>query len=169
VLGAADALAWKPLPGADVSRLRRAWQVGTAAETAGCLGAALDSVLDHVKERRQFGRPLGSLQAVQHRLAECATLVEGAKWLALKAADTGTPLDAATAAGFAQGIAKKVAYDLHQFMGAMGLTLEHPLHRWTYRTKLLSSDLGGTDRHMITVAEAAWPAPTLNATQESTQ
>jgi alkylation response protein AidB-like acyl-CoA dehydrogenase len=156
VLRAPSSLHWEAIPDASAPRLRTQWQIGIAAETAGCLAAALQSVLDHVKARRQFGRPLGAFQAVQHRLAECATQIEGAKWLALHAAGTGGAQDAATAAGYAQDIARKVAYDLHQFMGAMGLTLEHPLHRWTYRTKLLRSELGGCERNYAAAARAAW-------------
>ncbi len=158
VLRAPASLRWQPVDGADVQRMRALWRVGVAAEIAGALAAALDAVLEHVKNRRQFGRPLGAFQAVQHRLAECATLVEGARWLALHAAGSASPCDAALAAGYAQDIARKVAYDLHQFMGAMGLTLEHPLHRWTYRTKLLCADLGGCERQYAAAAQAAWPA-----------
>lgn len=160
-----NALVWSALPFADAQRLRDLWRTGIAAETVGCLGAGLQSVLDHVRERRQFGRPLGSFQAVQHRLAECAMLIEGARWLVLKAASTGTTLDASMAAGQAQSIATRVSYDLHQFMGAMGLTLEHPLHRWTYRTKLLRSELGGADRQFIAAAEAAWGCDAADAGQ----
>jgi alkylation response protein AidB-like acyl-CoA dehydrogenase len=167
VLRDADAVAWRSVPGADAAALRRLWQVGIAAETAGCLGAALASVIEHVTNRRQFGRPLGSFQAVQHRLAECATLIEGMRWLALHAASTQSPVDAATAAGFAQEGARRVSYDLHQFMGAMGLTLEHPLHRWTYRTKWLRAELGGAERQFVAAAEAAWPIqPRLQETAQ---
>lgn len=163
VLRSPASLRWKALADANASRVLTMWRIGLAAEITGCLDAALASVLEHVKDRRQFGRPLGSFQAVQHRLAECATLVEGAKWLTLKAASTGTALDAALAAGRAQDIATRISYDLHQFMGAMGLTLEHPLHRWTYRTKLLRTDLGGADSQLIAAAQAAWPETQHNA------
>ena len=169
VLKQPSAIGWERLPDADAARVRDGWRVGLAAEAAGCLGAALDAVLAHVKERRQFGRPLGAFQAVQHRLAECAALVAGVKWLALHAAGSASPLDAALAAGQAQEIARKVAYDLHQFMGAMGLTLEHPLHRWTYRTKLLASDLGGAARQFTAAAQAAWPAAASTAPEGTTQ
>lgn len=163
----ATAVAWRGWPGADVGELRRLWQLGIAAEIAGCLGASLASVIEHVTNRRQFGRPLGAFQAVQHRLAECATRIEGMRWLALHAASTQAPVDATTAAAFAQEGARKVSYDLHQFMGAMGLTLEHPLHRWTYRTKWLSAEFGGAERQFVAAAEAAWPpSPRL---QENTQ
>ena len=163
VLRSASSLPWRTLPNADATRVRNFWRIALAAEITGCLDAALASVLEHVKDRRQFGRPLGSFQAVQHRLAECATLIQGAKWLTLKAASTGTALDAALAAGRAQDIATRISYDLHQFMGAMGLTLEHPLHRWTYRVKLLRADLGGADSQLIAAAEAAWPETHNNA------
>ncbi|MES2972276.1 MAG: acyl-CoA dehydrogenase family protein [Pseudomonadota bacterium] len=151
------ALVWQPVQEAQPGLLQNLWRVGVAAEIAGSLSAALASVLQHVKDRRQFGRPLGSFQAVQHRLAQCASWVESARWLALKAAGTGLETDAALAAGFAQDMATKVAYDLHQFMGAMGLTLEHPLHRWTYRTKLLRSELAGAAGHFALLADAQWP------------
>ncbi len=133
------------------------WRAGIAAEIAGSLEAAMDSVIQHVRDRRQFGRPLGSFQAIQHRLALAASWVQSARWLALKAAATGTAEDTALAAGFAQDIATKVSYDLHQFMGAMGLTLEHPLHRWTYRTKLLRAELDGAAGHFALLADARWP------------
>lgn len=150
-------LAWTAVAGADAATLQRLWRLGTAAELVGCLSAGLDSVLDHVKDRRQFGRPLGAFQAVQHRLAACAASVESARWLVYRAASSGTEADAAMAAGFAQDCATKVAYDLHQFMGAMGLTLEHPLHRWTYRSKLLRTEPDGAAAHFSQLADAAWP------------
>lgn len=156
VLRDTDSLQWTRHD-IDAAALRERWRVAVAAEIVGCLAAGHDAVLEHVKQRRQFGRPLGSFQAVQHRLAECAVLIEGARRLTLKAAGTGTALDARLAISQAQRIATRVSYDLHQFMGAMGLTLEHPLHRWTYRVKLLRSELGGADRHFIAAAEAAWP------------
>jgi alkylation response protein AidB-like acyl-CoA dehydrogenase len=110
--------------------------------------------VQHVSDRRQFGRPLGSLQAVQHRLAQSAVAVEGVRWLALAAAAQSVP--AALALGQAQQAVRPVAYDLHQFMGAMGLTLEHPLHRWTYRARRLQSELGAAERQFQQAAHEAW-------------
>ena len=154
-----DTLPWQRAD-IDPARALGLWRLALAAEIAGNLAAALASVVEHVSHRRQFGRPLGAFQAVQHRLAQGATTVEGLRWLVLAAADgrvpAGAPLDASTAAGYAQGIATRISYDLHQFMGAMGLTLEHPLHRWTYRVKLLRSDLGGAEMQFRAVADTAW-------------
>jgi alkylation response protein AidB-like acyl-CoA dehydrogenase len=99
--------------------------------------------VDHVSVRKQFGRPLGSFQALQHRLAEVAALAGGLRLLALRAAGTGDPGDAALAAFQAQDLGTRAAYEFHQMMGAMGMTLEHPMHLWTYRIKALLSELGG--------------------------
>lgn len=151
------ALQWQALAPDLVTRLSGLWQLAVAAELVGCLQAALQSVLDHVKQRQQFGRPIGSFQAVQHRLAQASCAVEAAHWLTLKAADSGQAIDAATALGYAQQESGRISYDLHQFMGAMGLTLEHPLHRWTYRIKLLRSELGGGSRQLQQAATLAWP------------
>lgn len=150
-----DSLAWQPLT-VDPKTLRRLWRIGLAAELTGCLDAGLQAVVAHVRDRRQFGRPLGAFQAVQHRLAQAAVAVEAARWLTLQAAFSGTDADAALAAGYAQQCTQTVVYDLHQFMGAMGLTLEHPLHRWTTRAKMLRADLGGAQAQFRTLADVNW-------------
>lgn len=154
-LSAPAALAWQTLD-VDAQALRRLWRIGVAAELTGCLDAGLQAVLAHVRDRRQFGRPLGAFQAIQHRLAQVAVQVEAARWLTLQAAFSGTDADAAAAAGHAQQCAPTVIYDLHQFMGAMGLTLEHPLHRWTTRAKMLRADQGGAQAQYRALADAAW-------------
>lgn len=134
----------------------RAWRVALAAESAGLLAAALQSVTTHVSERQQFGRPLATFQALRHRLAEAQVLTNGCYWLAMRAAGTGDAGDAALAALHALDAAKKVTYDFHQFLGAMGMTLEHPLHLWTYRLKALASELGGRGAQGVAAADAIW-------------
>lgn len=136
--------------------LRRAWCVALAAEAAGLLAAALQSVTTYVSERKQFGRPIATFQALRHRLAEAQVLTNGVYWLALRAAGTGDAGDAALAALHAQEAAKRVGYDYHQFLGAMGMTLEHPLHLWTYRLKLLTAELGGRGAQAVAAADAIW-------------
>jgi alkylation response protein AidB-like acyl-CoA dehydrogenase len=141
----------------DVTTLRRRWRVAIAVEAAGCMAGALELVLDHVKTRHAFGRPLGAFQAIQHRLAMAAETVESCKWLAFRAAWSDSDGDAALAAGFAQGRIAQITYDLHQFTGAMGLTLEYPLHLWTYRLRALAGELGGASLQSRAAAAAAWP------------
>ena len=141
------------IPAAEV--LTR-WRIAAAAEMAGLLAAAVDATVTYVSERKQFGRPLGVFQAVRHRLAEDGVRATGARWLALKAAHSGDAGDAALALQYAQDSATQTVYDLHQFLGGMGMTLEHPLHLWTYRLKALLSELGGRQAQAVAAARAIW-------------
>ncbi|MFT5481415.1 MAG: hypothetical protein ACI9GW_000056 [Halieaceae bacterium] len=138
----------------EQSELVRTWiRVACAAEIAGLMQAGIDATVEHLSVRKQFGRELGSFQALRHRMAECAVLVGGVRRLALKAAWTGDAGDAALAAFQAQDSANKINYDLHQMMGAMGMTLEMSLHLWTYRIKALLSELGGRGGQAEAVAQ----------------
>ncbi len=141
-----------PLSSAEAAETRKWLRVALASEAAGLMQAAIDSTVEHLSARKQFGRPLGTFQALRHRMAECAVLAGGVKWLALKAASTAAEGDAALAAFHAQESATRVTYDLHQMLGAMGMTLEHPLHLWTYRLKVLLGELGGRGAQAHAVA-----------------
>jgi len=132
-----------PLSAEQADAVRSWMRVACAAEIAGLLQAAVDATVEHISVRKQFGRPIGTFQALRHRIAECAVLTGGVRWLALKAAWSGDPGDAALAALHAQDSATRVIYDVHQMSGAMGMTLEMDLHLWTYRMKALISELGG--------------------------
>jgi hypothetical protein len=146
------------LSAGDSSSVRKWLRVALAAEASGLLRAAVDSAVDHLTQRKQFGRPLGTFQALRHRMAECAVLSGGVRWLALKAAGTQDAGDAALAAMHAQESATRVIYDVHQMLAAMGMTLEHPLHLWTYRLKALLSELGGRGGQALAVAESVFSA-----------
>ncbi len=141
----------------DVATLRRRWRIALAAEAAGAMAGALATVVDHVTQRIAFGRPLGAFQGIQHRLAMVAETTESTKWLAWRAAWSDSESDAAIAATFAQHHIAKLAFDLHQFSGAMGVTLEFPLHLWTYRLRALAGDLGGSSMQARAAAAATWP------------
>lgn len=136
--------------------LIRRWRLAIAVEAAGLMQAALDIVVEHVKTRIAFGRPLGAFQAIQHRLAMAAETVQSTKWLSLRAAYSDTEQDCAIAACFAQDRIPQFTFDLHQFSGAMGLTLEFPLHHWSYRLRALLGELGGSSAQARAAAQAAW-------------
>jgi hypothetical protein len=140
----------------SASELKGRWRIALAAEAAGLLAAALESVCTYTSDRQQFGRPLASFQGMRHRLAEAQVRTNGVYWLAMKAANTLDPSDAAMAAFHAQESARVVVYDFHQFLGGMGMTLEHPLHLWTYRLKLLIGEIGGRGSSALAAAEALW-------------
>lgn len=142
-----------PLAPAEVATIRQWLQVAIAAEAAGLIQAAIETTVTHLTDRKQFGRPLGTFQALRHRMAECAVLAGGVRWLALQAASTRKQGDAALAAFHAQDSAARIAYDLHQMFGAMGMTLEHPLHLWTYRLKFVLSLLGGREAQATAIAQ----------------
>jgi hypothetical protein len=150
-------LATTPLSPTDAADVRKWLRVALAAEAAGLIQAAVDTTVEYLSVRKQFGRPLGTFQALRHRMAECAVLAGGVKWLALKAAGTAAESDAAMAAFHAQESATRITYDLHQMLGAMGMTLEHPLHLWTYRLKALLSELGGRGAQAHAVATHCFP------------
>lgn len=135
---------------------RTRWRAAIAAEAAGLLAAALASTCAHLSEREQFGRKLATFQALRHRLAEAQVRTNGVYWMAMKAAATLDPADAALAAWHAQESARASVYDFHQFLGAMGMTLEHPLHFWTYRLKALIGELGGRGANARAAADALW-------------
>jgi alkylation response protein AidB-like acyl-CoA dehydrogenase len=138
-------------------RLRSWWRVALAAEAAGTMRAALDVTLEYVKQRRQFGRSIGSFQALQHRLAECHVLVEGTRWLALEAAWQGAPpAAAASAAAQAASASARVFAETHQLSGAIGFTHEHDLHVHSMRLVALGLELGGLGEHRRASARARW-------------
>lgn len=143
--------------------LRRLWRIALALEIAAAMQAATDFTTDYVKQRHVFGRPVGSFQAVQHRLAADAEKCRGAYWLAMKAAWSGSGLDAALAALHAQRAIAQVNYDVHQFNGALGMTLEHALHLWTFRLRWLVGEMGGFRTHAAAIADLAWPAAPAKA------
>lgn len=148
-----EGVATTTLSNGEAANIRKWLRIALACETSGLLQAAIASTVEHLSLRKQFGRPLGTFQALRHRMAECAVLAGGVRWLALKAAGTADQADAALAALHAQESATRVVYDVHQMFAAMGMTLEHPLHLWTYRLKALLSELGGRGGQARAVAQ----------------
>ncbi len=130
------------------AKLRNWWRTALAAEIAGTAKGAVEKTVRYVSERVQFGRPIGSFQAVQHRLSELAVRVEATRWLALVAAyNDANEIDAATAATYATNLAPNILRETHQLHGAMGFTREYPLHIWTMRLPALQRELGGLQGH----------------------
>ena len=109
------------------------------------------------ERRRQFGRAIGSFQAVQHRLAECAVRVEGTRWLVHEAAWHGAERErSATAAAYAGATGLRVFRETHQLSGAIGFTREHDLHVWSMRLQALRLELGGVGAWRRALAQARW-------------
>ena len=140
-----------------------------AAQIAGALERLLEDSVRHARERSQFGRPIGSFQAIQHALAvlvsETAAAATAAA-LAARAAERGDPTLAVAAAkiraGEAAGIGARIAHQVH---GAIGFTYEGALHFWTRRLWAWRAEYGSerawAERLGRSVAargsEALWP------------
>ena len=139
------------------ARARDLWRLALAAECVGSMDAALDLTVQYVAQRRQFGRAIGSFQAVQHRLAQAKVLVEGARYLTYEAASKqADPERVALACAHATQTARLVHTETHQLTGALGFTREHDLFVWSMRLQALRVELGGTTAHRRALALARW-------------
>jgi alkylation response protein AidB-like acyl-CoA dehydrogenase len=137
----------------------QAGALARAAEMVGCAQRILELCVDHAKARKQFGRPLGSFQAVQHACADLLRDVETARCLLHSAAwrmQEGLPCatDVAMAKAYAGRTSQAVARKAHQLLGAISFCAEHPLHLFHKRILAAGLDLGGPEQHLETVASA---------------
>ncbi len=137
------------LGGGAADRIRAA----LSAEVVGVCQRALDMTLEYVKDRKQFGVPVGSFQAVSHRCAQMLLNTESARsaaYFAAWAADDDPdrlPEAAALAAASAADGGREVTASAIQAHGGIGFTWEADLH-WLYkRAQLDSALLGGAARH----------------------
>jgi alkylation response protein AidB-like acyl-CoA dehydrogenase len=132
-----------------------------AAEVVGVCQRALEMTVEYVKERKQFGVPVGSFQAVSHRCAQMLLQTESTRSTAYFAAwaadaDPGRLNEAAAlAAASAAAGGRDVAASAIQAHGGIGFTWEADVH-WLYkRAQLDAALLGGAGRHHATLARAA--------------
>jgi len=139
--------------------LARLWRIGLAAEAGGLMEASTLLAKEHAASRIAFGRPIGALQAIQHRLARSFALSQGVKWLARRAAwAPDDPAMAAAAAGYAAEGMREALSATHQVAGAIGITDEFGLLAYTARMARLQVELGGAAAHARALARFKWPA-----------
>ncbi|HVW42188.1 MAG TPA: acyl-CoA dehydrogenase family protein [Amycolatopsis sp.] len=139
--------------------LLRAWRTALAAEAGGLMRAAVLKASKYVTERKQFGRPIGGYQSVQHRLARGWMLAEGTTWLARRAGwFTDDDLAAAAAACYACKGMREVFRSVHQVVGGMGITDEFGLTRLTGKLAYLHTELGGATANARALAAGRWLA-----------
>lgn len=142
-----------------------------ASEQFGLADRALEITVAYVKERRQFARPVGSFQAIKHRLADLWVAVTQARAAARAAANALTaaaPVPSGTEAELAVALAKaassdtalKAAQEMIQLHGGIGFTWEHPAHLFLKRAKADSIGFGTADAHRSRLASLAdLPSP----------
>lgn len=160
--GRVEPAAGTPLS-ADAATLARAWErgaLGSAAQLVGLSRALLALSTEYVRERRQFGVPIGTFQAVKHQLANALLALEFAAPAVLRAAwslDAGAPTagrDVAMAKALASDAAERVAATALQVHGAIAYTVEYDLHLFAKRVWAGSRAWGAADWQRARVAAA---------------
>jgi alkylation response protein AidB-like acyl-CoA dehydrogenase len=161
-------------PGAAEAALTRALLTGAgllASEQLGIAQWCLETTVAYLKERTQFGRPVGSFQAIKHRVADLWLELVSARAAARAAADAlATPFhgpavradsapETAVAVALAQAYcapaAVRAAEECIQLHGGIGMTWEHPAHLFLKRAKADEIALGTPGRHRAALAELA--------------
>jgi alkylation response protein AidB-like acyl-CoA dehydrogenase len=154
VIGAGDRWA------ADVARAYEFGVLATAAQLVGAGQALLDASVEYAKQRSQFGKPIGTYQAIKHKLADVHIALELARPLVYGAAlslgddsaDTARDVSAAKVAASDAGLlAARSALQTH---GAIGFTQEHDLSLWLLRVQALRSAWGDPTVHRRRLLEA---------------
>jgi alkylation response protein AidB-like acyl-CoA dehydrogenase len=161
VLVADDRALGEPGSSASTSGLTRALQEATVAialETVGTCEALFQMVLSYVKDRKQFNVPVGSFQAVKHKMSNLFLAIERARSLcyyAVAALNEDTP-DRATAASMAKAASdecqRAVCRDAFQSFGGIGFTWEHDSHLFLKRAETNGTLFGGSAEHLLLVA-----------------
>jgi alkylation response protein AidB-like acyl-CoA dehydrogenase len=160
------------LGGGQAEYLPVLWRacVALAAESTGIAQRTMEMAVSYAKDRKQFGRPIGSFQAVSHRCAQMLletensrSAVYGAAWAA-DAEPESLPLAASMAKAYASDAGWRVPDASIQVHGGIGFTWEHDLHFFLKRGKANAAMLGDAKWHRERVAdavlsEAAAPVP----------
>jgi len=143
-----------------VSRALQEATVALALETLGTCDALFQMVLSYVKDRNQFGVPIGSFQAVKHKMSNMFLAIERARslcYFAVAAVDEDTPARA-TAVAMAKAASddcqRLVCRDSIQSFGGIGYTWEHDGHLFVKRAETTGALLGGSAEHSVAVAAA---------------
>ena len=151
VLGQVDQAWTQLMAGLNVERLI------LAATMLGIAQRVFDDLIVYVKEREQFGRPIGSFQALQHRIADMATDIEAARlmtrWVATLTDEDPNrmlPQEASMVKLFVTEVAKRTTLEGMQMMGGYGYSSEYDMERLV-RTSLVSTIYGGTSEIQRTI------------------
>ena len=135
--------------------IERALQRATAGKCMEMLGgseAVLDMTVEYVKQRTQFGRPVGGFQAIQHQCSGMATDVEGSRTVAYQAAwkvseGQDARREVSVAKAWGSEAYQRVCARAHQCHGAIGFTKEHNLQLYTRRAKVQELSYGDAHFH----------------------
>lgn len=140
-----------------VQRVMEQAAVGKCCEMLGAMQWMLEATINYAKERKQFGRPIGSFQAIQHYCANMATDVDGARFSTYQAAwrlSKGLPAakEVAIAKAWANEAFGRVSTLAHQIHGAIGCTVDHDLQFYTRWGKAAELSFGDGDFYREVIA-----------------
>lgn len=132
-------------------------RIGIAAQALGIAEGALDEAVKYMKQRKQFGKPIGAFQGLQWYIAEMATKVEAAKLLVYKAAfkkQSGQSygLEAAMAKLYASETAMEVTTKVVQIFGGYGFTKDYPVERMMRDAKITEIYEGTSEVQKMVIA-----------------
>jgi alkylation response protein AidB-like acyl-CoA dehydrogenase len=158
--------------GADARRrfdaVRRDWRVLAAASLVGVGAAAVEITADYARQRHQFGRPIGSFQALAHAVVDAATDVDGARLLVQEAAwavddgDGRADALAVMALRFAAEASQRATATGLHVHGGYGFMLEYDIQLLYRRARAWPLALGTPDDELQRLADALW-GPTTTA------
>ena len=143
----------------DAARAADVAAVLALAHATGAADRALELAVQHAKEREQFGRPIGSFQAVAHRCVDMRSDIDACRYLAYRAAwaldhETSADVEVGAALGYGGEAVRRVFVNAHQVHGAIGFSTEHDLHRFTRIGKTFELLYGRPSWHRERVARA---------------
>ncbi|MEM7745679.1 MAG: acyl-CoA dehydrogenase family protein [Pseudomonadota bacterium] len=154
----------KPLgvPGSDWPLIERTLAAGTlavCAEAIGAMEAAKDQTLDYLKERKQFGRPIGDNQVLQHRMVDMVMELEQARSAVMLAANTleadrdTREINISAAKNLIGRAGRLVAEEVIQMQGGVAMTWEWGTPHYAKRIIMIDHLFGDTDHHLARYAE----------------
>ncbi len=141
---------------------RRSLDCAAVAQLAYAVGAAertLEMTVAYAGDRMQFGRAIGSFQAVAHRCVDMRTDLDACRYLIYRAAwaldrDAPSELEVASALAYGTDALRRLFMHAHQVHGAIGFSTEHDLHLYTRAAKASELTYGSASHHLDTVATA---------------
>ena len=165
-----DAAPSRPVA-ADLPALRRHAMALAAAESVGVARRALEVAAEHARTRQQFDRPIGTYQGVSHRVADTYAAVQLATSLATWAAwcvaeeDPQAKQACGAAACYAPAAAVRACEAAIQVLGGIGMTWEHPIHRFYKRAQWLAAfaDAPARRRDIAAALLTSSPPPSLRS------
>lgn len=152
--------------GSAATHLVPAQEWATVLQCADILGRSekiLEMVVEYSKNRVQFGRPIGSFQAVQHQCADLRTAVDGARmatyhaaWKLDKGGNSGSKAteEVSVAKAYAGSLSRRATATGHGIFAGIAFTVEHDMQLYTMRSKIAEANLGDTEHHLEQLAQS---------------